>query len=578
MKTVLHMQKLNSYPAISALDSHNQRLKNVENADSAGIIQQLKGNNILTDVRMRIDNLPKRKDSVLATTSILSASPEYFRPECPEKAGYYEPEKLTKWVDASISWLENEFKENFVNATLHLDEATPHIHAIITPVIDGRLSAKRMFNPTSLKIHQTNYAKAVEHLGIQRGQKNSKATHSDVKEYYQKVNSELPSLRQEITQKEKQLNKLDLDIQTRSEQNKTYEEEISIKQEVIKKLANEVRGIDLKFLAQKLGYQQDSLDHSKWKHNHNIISINNNKFYSHTIDGFKGGGAIDFIIKNNHCDFKTAVSYLSDMDISVTEIKKDVAINSMDKLDEDIASLKSEEKYIEIPKNDQSKLSPIKEYLSEIRKIPKKLVEYCISTLKNIYADNFGNAIFLHKTPEGEITGAEKRGTINTNYKGLAKGSNISESGGAFILPGNDNVVVTESAIDALSYKAISESDETIISVAGARNKAKIIDNLAIKNKKIKIAYKNNETGNNAYKLLQRENNNITRIVPPTGKDWNEHLINDISEKLRSQDKENTEQRSLKDYLPTQKANNPKSGLKEKLKKIQSLRFNKNSI
>ena len=39
--------------------------------------------------------------------------------------------------------------ENVINATVHMDEATPHMHLGIVPVTeDGRLSAKDIFTKT----------------------------------------------------------------------------------------------------------------------------------------------------------------------------------------------------------------------------------------------------------------------------------------------------------------------------------------------------------------------------------------------------------------------------------------------
>jgi hypothetical protein len=567
MKAVLHFQKINNFSGLSALDSHNLRLKNVANADPYGLAKNLKGENILSDVRTRIDGLPQRKNSVLAVTTILSASPEYFRPDDPSKAGYYEKKRLDSWMGSTLNWLSKEYGENFVNATLHLDEATPHIHAIITPVIEGRLSAKKMFNPTSLRIYQTTYAKSLRHLGIKRGQTNSQAKHVDVKEYYEKVNSELPKIRNEISEKQVQSNKLDSEIKTKNELNKKYNEDIHLKKNVIKNLANDVRGIDLEYLASNLGYKQDRHDKHKWCLSGNSLSINEHKFYSHTVNGFKGGGAIDFMIKHQQCDFNTAVSYLSDMNIDSFSIKKDVAICAVKATAESLKTIENSEKYIEIPQRDDTKLNPVKEYLSEIRKIPKKIIDYCINSLKNIYADTFGNAIFVHNTPDGEITGAEKRGINNSCYKGLSKGTKISHSGGAFILPGNDDVVVTESAIDALSYKAITNTDNTIISVAGARNKAKIIDKYIKNNQKIKIAYDDDSAGKNAYLDLKELYPNLSREKSIKAKDWNESLINSLTNNKDEVIKEKP-QRSLKNYI--NKAPKHKTGLKEKLQQIRN--------
>jgi len=66
-------------------------------------------------------------------TVVISASPEYFRPDDPEARGRFDPDRMTAWRDRSLAWLRAEFGQDLVYADLHLDEDTPHIHAVIAP-------------------------------------------------------------------------------------------------------------------------------------------------------------------------------------------------------------------------------------------------------------------------------------------------------------------------------------------------------------------------------------------------------------------------------------------------------------
>ena len=50
--------------------------------------------NLETIVRDRIGEQTIRKNGVLCVEMLLTASPEYFRPDNPSRAGYYEPERL----------------------------------------------------------------------------------------------------------------------------------------------------------------------------------------------------------------------------------------------------------------------------------------------------------------------------------------------------------------------------------------------------------------------------------------------------------------------------------------------------
>lgn len=69
--------------------------------------------------------------------------------------------------------------DNVINATVHMDEATPHMHLGLVPVTkDGRLSAKSIFTKVELQALQTAFAEQVgAKYGLERGIEGSEATH-----------------------------------------------------------------------------------------------------------------------------------------------------------------------------------------------------------------------------------------------------------------------------------------------------------------------------------------------------------------------------------------------------------------
>lgn len=90
-------------------------------------------------------------------------------------------EKFKKWQQANYDFVKKEFGEaNIIRFTLHMDEKTPHIHAIVVPLtIDGRLSAKELMgNKKNLSLRQDRYAEAMETFGLIRGVRESKANHT----------------------------------------------------------------------------------------------------------------------------------------------------------------------------------------------------------------------------------------------------------------------------------------------------------------------------------------------------------------------------------------------------------------
>jgi len=96
-----------------------------------------------------------RKDAVKFIPMVMTGSHEEM------KDIFKSSEKANAWVKANYDFVCKEFgKENIVRFTLHLDEKTPHIHAVVVPLTDdGRLSAKERFgNRNDLSDRQTRYA------------------------------------------------------------------------------------------------------------------------------------------------------------------------------------------------------------------------------------------------------------------------------------------------------------------------------------------------------------------------------------------------------------------------------------
>ena len=190
--TVLRIQKLKTWGDIAGAGKHNQRERETPNADTARTTanQHLVGtpgmDNVAT-VKQVIGTQRVRKNAVLGVEMLLSASPAYFRPENPGMAGTYDTTRLQNWKEATMSWLNEKYGNRIVSAILHVDEATPHIHALLVPLDDkGKLNCRSLFGGTrhTLSRLQTKYGEAVSSLGIDRGVENSRATHQKVSQFY----------------------------------------------------------------------------------------------------------------------------------------------------------------------------------------------------------------------------------------------------------------------------------------------------------------------------------------------------------------------------------------------------------
>lgn len=133
--------------------------------------------------------------------------------------------RLKAWCADNLDWLRKTFgAENVVSAVLHMDEATPHIHAAVVPIVTGerrkvrkeqtdelnkrkyrtksasrpRLCADDVMSRVKLKEYQDTYAAAMAKYGLQRGIDGSKARHVTTQEFYRNAIARQQNLQDNI--------------------------------------------------------------------------------------------------------------------------------------------------------------------------------------------------------------------------------------------------------------------------------------------------------------------------------------------------------------------------------------------
>ena len=124
----------------------------------------------------------RRKDAVLVVEYVMTASPEWF-----DKAT---PEQEKAFFQRSLQWLADKYgADRIVTASIHRDEATPHLSAFVVPLTqDKRLSAKEFIGSRDkMRADQTSYAGCVADLGLDRGIEGSKATHQTIQKHYSAI-------------------------------------------------------------------------------------------------------------------------------------------------------------------------------------------------------------------------------------------------------------------------------------------------------------------------------------------------------------------------------------------------------
>lgn len=226
---ILRTQKLKTFANVKGCSDHHNRSRKTENANPDIENELLIGSgDPYLDAKKRIEESGAhyRSNSNKAIEVLLTATPDYFRPDMPDKAGYWQEQPTNAFKAKATEWLQEYFgKENVVSVILHLDESTPHIQAVVTPIDTTprakgpqvRLNAKKWTgNSIKLAKMQDSFANAVSSLGLQRGIKGSTAKHTKVKKFYgnmQKNNASLknsdfiiqkPNFFNTLTNKQKQ--------------------------------------------------------------------------------------------------------------------------------------------------------------------------------------------------------------------------------------------------------------------------------------------------------------------------------------------------------------------------------------
>lgn len=144
-------------------------------------------------IEKKLEDISYRKDAVKTAHMVFSASSDWFDNATTEQ--------LALWEEKTMNYVKDTFGEqNIVYAVVHYDEQTPHIHVCAVPIVDKKLNFKKMFNGKKglADNFHTKYNSYVKELGIERGERFSKAKRIDIKEYTARLNQSQLELEQRI--------------------------------------------------------------------------------------------------------------------------------------------------------------------------------------------------------------------------------------------------------------------------------------------------------------------------------------------------------------------------------------------
>lgn len=208
--------------AIQAVHNHNMRIVIEENVNSkkSNLNEILIGTeNTRSDIMSYIKNndiVIRNKDTVIFNEFVLTASPEFFfnNKDGSKKTKSEYNDNLKEWVKTQIEFLEKENYGKCVNAVLHLDESSPHIHALILPIVDNKLNNKSFWRgKNSYGRLQDIYNASNSKFGLKRGEEKSKTLvdHTTLKDYRELIKQDLEEEKEFYNELSKDI----LDIQPR---------------------------------------------------------------------------------------------------------------------------------------------------------------------------------------------------------------------------------------------------------------------------------------------------------------------------------------------------------------------------
>ncbi|AUB43396.1 DNA primase (plasmid) [Nostoc flagelliforme CCNUN1] len=480
---IASLKKL-KFSNIAGSASHTSRERETPNADLSVENIRFIGSNDpesrLEDLVMaKINEVSQRRkirtDGVYCVEMLLSASPSYFRPSCPNQGGYYEQNKLDIWLEATQQWLSEEYGSRIVRAELHLDEITPHVHAYFVPVDDdGQLRCKHFFGGRQkIQAFQDSYYETMRLIGLERGLRGSRAKHEDIKDFYRIVetgrNLEVSELNLEQIKAKaadrdraaRQLQQMEATATSLAQANELFQQRIAQLEEQKEKYrqqTQQLRDLALEDVAWELGLNFEPGQSNSWVGHGHIIDINGDKFQSASPGVEKGGGAIDLVIQVNNYNLRQGLAWLNDR-FGESGAER-AAIAAVLKQTADILQTELAPKFVP-PVEDKSKWLAVHDYLTHLWGLPSNFVHgFHQSGL--IYADKQQNAVFIMRDLNHQIKGAYLEGS---EFKGLAIGSDRTKSWFHFQLgePGTNKVekaVLCSSTIDAFS-KAMLEYSAT---------------------------------------------------------------------------------------------------------------------
>jgi hypothetical protein len=282
--------------------------------------------------------------------------------------------------------------------------------------------------------------------------------------------------------------------------------------------ADAVRGIPLEAVLSCRGAQRDAHDKAKWATERGSVSITGSKFFIWR-QGTGGGGAIDLVRSLADIGGGAAVAWLERHFVGPLASLPKSASPTIAQLGPTITGPGGG---LQLPVPNQHRLGRVREYLTQRRHLSASLID-SLTASGRLYADQRANAVFLLvRGKPNRAVGAELRGTGPRVWRGMARGTR--KDAGCFWIgvEGSQEIVLCESAIDAISCFQ-SEPARICISTSGVRCNPRWLAGLLACGYQIHCGFDTDDAGDAAARRMIHLYPNIGRLRPPAH-DWNDAL------------------------------------------------------
>ncbi|MDY0170888.1 MAG: DUF3991 and TOPRIM domain-containing protein [Thermoguttaceae bacterium] len=285
----------------------------------------------------------------------------------------------------------------------------------------------------------------------------------------------------------------------------------------LRRYADAVRTAPLEDVLLLRGAKPDRRDRRKWHTEQGSLSVTGAKFNNwQRAEG--GGGAIDLVMHLAGVDFRTAVLWLQRRLATGHLVEGSPTVDACEKE----ASAPEGPGRLRLPAPDGRMLGRVRQYLTRRRGLAASLIEPLVRSGK-LYADRRGNAVFLMVAGRAQRpVGAELRGTGPRVWRGMAPGAR-KDLGYFWIgAPGSREIVLCESAIDAISCCQM-HPHRIGISTSGVRADPPWLPALLARHYQLYCGFDADAPGDTAAARMIALHPAIQRLCPPAH-DWNDAL------------------------------------------------------